>query len=253
MLDSPFLLARLRRIAAVGSAVSAPDPADAWLEHGLAIGRLHELYACDDGNAASAAGFATACALAAGTTSVLWLRTEATERRDGRLSAAGFGEMGLLPDALIVGVVDGSLALLKAAGDAARCAGLGMVILESHGPQPRLDLTATRRLMLAAETSGTTVVSLRIGAEPTPSAAATRWDVVAAPSRALPANAPGPPAFDIELLRRRGSPAGLRWRVEWNRDARTFVSLAPVSGARVSVAPDRAAARDALAPVRRAG
>ena len=43
-------------------------------------------------------------------------------------------------------------------------------------------LTATRRLMLSAETSGVTVLSVRIGAEPAPSAAATRWGVAAAPS-----------------------------------------------------------------------
>ena len=41
-----------------------------------------------------------------------------------------------------------------------------------------------------------------------PSAAETRWSVSAAASREREANAPGAPAFDLELLRWRAGPAG---------------------------------------------
>jgi protein ImuA len=109
------------------------------------------------------------------------------------------------------------------------------------GQSPRLDLTASRRLALAAEKSGVTLLLLRIDAQASPSAADTRWQVAAAPSQALEANAPGPVALDIELLRRRAGPAGMRWRVEWNRDACAFREPA-LSGAVVSLPSHRPAA-----------
>ncbi|MCQ4189807.1 hypothetical protein NEI07_09400, partial [Methylocystis sp. NLS-7] len=96
----------------------------------------------------------------------------------------------------------------------------------------------------------------RVSASPAPSAAASRWLVRAAPSRALAANAPGSAAFAIFLLRQRGGAAGQEqheWRVEWNRDRgafedRTFdasslsgpVASLPVGGAPDESAPQRA-------------
>jgi protein ImuA len=168
---------------------------------------------------------------------------------------------------MVLGLVDDEASLLRAAADAARCHGLGTLLIESWGRAPGIDLTATRRLMLAAEASGVTILSLRIGAEPVPSAAASRWRVAACSSRPLEADAPGKPAFDIELLRRRGGQAGLRWRVEWDRDAHIFDQTAfetaiiedsggdpaALPGAGIPVAADRAAADDAAASVRRTG
>eukprot|EP01035_Chromulina_nebulosa_P064639 gene64639-88434_t len=55
---------------------------------------------------------------------------------------------------------------------------------------------------------------LRVAASPAASAAATRWLVQAAPSRPLAANAPGPPAFTVTLLRHRGGAAGNTWHLE---------------------------------------
>src|SRR3546814_15680394 len=91
---------------------------------------------------------------------------------------------------------------------------------------PRSTRTDTRfpypTLFLSAEKSSVTILLLRRDAEPMPSAADTRWQVRAAPSQALEANAPGHAALGIELLRRRAGPAGMRWRVEWNRDECIF-------------------------------
>ncbi|HZF45231.1 MAG TPA: hypothetical protein VEZ26_02770, partial [Sphingomonadaceae bacterium] len=86
-----------------------------------------------------------------------------------------------------------------------------------------------------AEASGVTPLLLRIEAEPGPSAAQTRWSVSAAPSRALEAEAPGRPAFKVELLRQRGRPDGGFWHLEWDRDRASF-DAAPLSGAMVSPA-----------------
>lgn len=256
MTDSSALIARLRRIATTGvPACGESHAVDAWLTLGLARAQLHEIFVESTDDAASGAGFAVACTLAARAMPMMWLRTESSEREGGRLHATGLAELGIDASALILGLVPDDPSLLRAAADAARCAGLGTLLIESRGRAPALDLTATRRLMLAAEGSGVTILSLRIAAVPVPSAAATRWQVAAAPSRALEADAPGAPAFDTELLRRRGGPAGIRRRVEWNRDTQSFRIIDPpaLSGAGLSLAADRAAAQPAPAPVRQSG
>ncbi|WP_375391788.1 hypothetical protein [uncultured Sphingomonas sp.] len=254
MRDSPALHTRLRHVPAitVARAQEASHPAD-WLARGLPAARLHELRAAAPEDAAVAAGFGVALALAGEATPLLWLRTEEAQRRAGRLHAGGLVELGLDPAALVMAVVADAPALLRAAADAARCPGLGMLVVEAWGPAPGLDLTATRRLQLAAESSGAVVLLLRVaGGAPAPSAAATRWGVAACPSTALAADAPGRPAFHLELERRRGGPAGQRWRVEWDRDDKKL-HAAPLPGAGLSLAADRAAARDAPAPLRRLG
>jgi protein ImuA len=197
---------------------------DSVFDGGLARGRVHELFALQGDDAASAAGFAAMLALRAGRLEapLLWLRTDEAERRGGRLYAPGLAELGGDPDALIIGQAPDPVALLRAAADAARCSGLPALIVECWGKCPALDLTASRRLVLAAERSGTTIIMLRADAEPVPSSVETRWAVSAAGSNELEADAPGPPLFEIELLRRRAGPAGSRWRMEWDRDRCAF-------------------------------
>ena len=218
-------------------------PLDVALGGGLACGRLHELFAASADDAASAAGFAAMLALRAMPPgrALLWLRTDSAERRSGHFHAHGLAELGGDPDAVLLGLAPDDVALLRCAADAARCAGLGVVVAECWGRPRALDLTASRRLALAAEKSGVTLLLLRIDAEATPSAADTRWRVAAAPSQALEANAPGPAALEVELLRRRAGPAGLRWRVEWDRDQRIFrrIREPALSGAVVSLPSNR--------------
>ena len=267
MADSTFLidlpgLEGLRKAAQVGMGRDDAPP-EAWLGAGRARGQLHEVFAAEADDGASGAGFALALAIAAGALPVLWVRTEAAERRGGRLHAGGLLELGFDAAALVIAVVPDEAALLRTAADAARCSGIGTLLVEAWGPARGLDLTATRRLMLAAEASGVTAVVLRIDGRPVPSAAATRWQVAAAGSTPLDADAPGRPAFHAELLRRRGGPAGRCWRVEWDRDLNCFREQPPfgarddapatLSGAGLSLVAGRPAARDPAAPVRRTG
>ncbi|HEX8485132.1 hypothetical protein [Sphingomonas sp.] len=262
MRDSTALIARLRHVASdTGVRQGDSRAEDGWLTQGLARAQLHEIHAAHVEEGASVAGFGVALALVARATPILWLRTEAAERRGGRLHATGLVELGVAVDALVLGVVADEDALLRAASDSARCAGLGTLIVEAWGRCPGIDLTSTRRLMLAAEVSGVTVLLLRVDASPVPTAAATRWGVAAAASTPLEAHAPGAPAFDIELQRRRGGPSGRRWRVEWNRDACRFddsqspavqAAGTPLSGARLPVASGGTAAQRPPASVRRA-
>lgn len=199
---------------------------DAALGGGLARGRLHELFAPDASDAASAVGFAAMLALRALENApdapLLWLRTSAAARQAGTFHAPGLAEIGGDPARLLLAEAPDALALLRCANDAARCPGLMAVVIETWGPMPAFDLTASRRLALAARETGVTLLMLRLGADPVPSAAETRWHVAAAASRALDAKAPGLPAIEIELLRWRAGPAGMRRRLEWDRDLRCF-------------------------------
>ena len=209
---------------------------------GLTWGCVHEFYSAELEDVAAVAGFAMGLALQRMTCgSIMWLRSGPAVHATGVLQANGWAELGGRSDDAVVGVVSGTVMLLRAAVDALRCPALGAVIVEGWGPMPELDLTASRRLALAAGKSGVPLFLLRGNARPKPSAAQTRWEVAAAPSRALPGNAPGRPTFDITLLRQRSGPCGLAWRLEWDRDQYQFHETA-ISGDLASVPVRRPAA-----------
>lgn len=200
----------------------------------FAAGALHEIYAAAPADAVSAVGFALAALAAApqgGRRATLWTRQDLAAREQGRAHAPGLSAFGLDPaDLVAVGVREPREAL-QAGLEGARSAALAAVIVELSGAAPAYDLVASRRLAFAAAASGTRVIVLRSAATPAPSAAETRWLARAAPSRPLAAEAPGRPAFELTLLRRRGGSEGLRWIVEWNRDDRRFVEC-PLAAAR---------------------
>ncbi len=240
---------RIARLAATGGPASRP--AEGWLASGhgafdaaigggLMVGRTHEFFAADSLDGASAAAFAALFALRTpGQAPLLWLRTVDAGRRTGHIYAPGIAELGGDPGRLLLIETADPKMLLACANDAVRCAGSAAVIVESWGKFPLLDLTAGRRLTLGARDAGTTLLMLRLNAAPTPSVAETRWSIVAAPSRALAADAPGAPAFDLELLRWRGGPAGTRWRLDWDKDEQAFRDAA-LSGAVLPLAARRA-------------
>ncbi|MEM8695430.1 MAG: hypothetical protein AAGE05_05355 [Pseudomonadota bacterium] len=246
MRESAYILSALRACLADHGSGSVRDdasglmplghaPLDAYLDGGLRRGQLHEIFAEDAEDGGAATGFVAMLGILAqggdGSQSrrkpLLWLRTEDAQRRGGRFHAAGLAELGGDPATLILVTVPDRLALLRGAADALRCAGLGAVIAECWGHSAKLDLTASRRLTLAAGQSGVTALMLRPGGRPAPSTADTRWSVRAAPSHPLAANAPGQPAIGLTLLRRRAGPAGKSWRMEWDRDRRRFREAEP--------------------------
>ncbi|MBA3056296.1 MAG: hypothetical protein FP826_15575, partial [Sphingomonadales bacterium] len=149
-------------------------------------GRLHELHAAgDDRGAALAFALSMACRDSAGT--ILLVRGG----RDGRRGRGGSAPLVLNGEGLaLLGVDlarlmiveagpdgDRGLALLRAGLEAARCPGVAAVLIESLGRFAAYDLTASRRLALAAERTGGRVIVLRGDAEPRPGAAQTRWAV----------------------------------------------------------------------------
>ena len=188
---------------------------------GFARGTLHEVYAAAPEDKASMLGFAALAALRFTTAErpLLWFRRLASR---GAPYGPGLAELGLDPGRILFVAAPDERALLRAGADAAQCAGVGAILIEGEGRLPLYDLTASRRLRLAAQRSGVTILLARTAAAPIPSAAETRWEVAAAASSAAEANAPGPPAFAVRLLRRRGGPAGMDYDLEWNRDQACF-------------------------------
>lgn len=185
---------------------------------------LHEFYAARESDGAAASGVGMALAGLDRQRSILWVRHGAVDREIGAPYGPGLAEYGQDPGRVVLLAARDPMAALQAGLEGARTAGLAAVAIELWGEAKAYDLTASRRLVLAARTSGTLVLVTRIAAEPRASAAETRWRLTAAPSRALPARAPGAPAFDLTLLRARDGREGLRLLVEWNRDERRFVA-----------------------------
>jgi protein ImuA len=108
---------------------------------------------------------------------------------------------------------------LWAMEEGVRCACLSAVIGEVWGDPRALDFTATRRLAVAAERSGTPCWLVRLNGTANLSGARMRWRLGSVPSLAneLDPRAPGLPVWDAELFRARGHPPG-RWSIAHEAD-----------------------------------
>ena len=196
--------------------------ADATLCGGLAVASVHEVFA-EGLQGAAATGFILG--LAGRLTSrrpLVWVRQDFSEIESGALSMSGLAELGLDPRLVVTVRAADVDAALRTAADALACDALGAVVLEVWGEPRQLDLVASRKLTLAAQSSGVTALLLRLAATPQPSTAETRWIVRAARSPpSAPWHAWGAPVFDAELVRNRHGSVG-RWIMEWKCDECLF-------------------------------
>jgi protein ImuA len=189
---------------------------------GLRRGALHEIMAGRTGSGrldgAAAEGFAaTLLAGLAQHGPVLWCSSEAG-LYGPRLYGPGLAGFGLAPDRLILVRARRPIDLLWAMEEGLRSPGLGAVL----GQVETLDLTESRRLLLAAEASGVTALVLhpdgdkgRDGRKAGSTAAATRWRVIPEPSESPSDSSSGLGSTATE--RDFGPDFGLRrarWRVE---------------------------------------
>jgi protein ImuA len=222
-LDRPALLAALRariaqldRSGAVGRGDGVPlcPDIDAALPGGgLARAGVHEVLAAEPG---AATGF---CALALARAarppggpargSLLWIAAEPD------LWPPGLAQYGLSPADLVLVQARRPADGLWAMEESLRCPGVAGVVLAI----PELDMTAARRLQLAAEAGGALGLLLRPGdmSESGATVALTRWRVDAL-AGAGGLQALGDPRWRLELLRCRGGrPAA--WDVAWRAAA----------------------------------
>ncbi len=152
---------------------------------------------------------------------VLWCRSRYTALAAGDPYGPGIASLGVSPDRLILVEAAKPAELLWAMEEGARVKGLAAIVADGVTP----DLTAGRRLQLAAEEGGGLVFLLPAGRQTGASSALTRWFVGSAPS--LPeADGPGRPCWKIELWRCRGGGRPREWMVEWD-DAALSLSLVP--------------------------
>ncbi len=215
-MDRPALMAALRarigRLERAGAAaalaraqagvVELSEAIDAALPGGgLARAGLHEVLAADPG---AAAGFAAVVLGRAGGT-VMWIGPEPDAW------PPGLARFGLSPAELVLVRAPRPADGLWAMEEALRCAAVAGALL----CLPDLDLTAARRLQLAAEAGGGIGLLLRPDtAETGPSAALTRWRVGALPGAGGSAHSLSDPRWELELLRCRGGKPR-RWDATW--------------------------------------
>ena len=168
-------------------------------EGGLALGALHEVAGGGNGAVDGAAAALFAAGIAARTRGqVLWCVT----RKD--LFAPSLAHAGLAADRVIYVEANDEKTVLACFEEGLRHGGLGAVV----GEVARLSMTASRRLQLCAEGSGTMGIAVRRWRRQAeaadfgqPTAATTRWRVTALPSSPLPAAGVGRPRWFIELIR----------------------------------------------------
>ena len=227
---------------------------DAVLGGGLARAALHEIRAAESRDEPAASGFALALVArlfaqkdaAAGDTmkkppgrpldrapDILWISEAGSRREAGALYAPGLAALGLDPGRIVEVAARRPDEALWAFEAGLSCAGLAAVICQlrqphERGPGKAFDLAATRRLSLKARENGVCGLLVRLATPPEPSAAQTRWRVVAAssgPAELLAggvfADGIGRTAWRLGLEKNRGGRTGA-FTVEWNPHEHCF-------------------------------
>jgi protein ImuA len=170
----------------------------------------------------------------------LWIAEDMALAESGAPYGPGLDESGIAPERLVTVAAARAREVLWAMEEALRCRAVGAVIGEMRSA--RIDRVATRRLSLAAADSGALALLLRAAPDEEPSAAATRWIVGAARSRAT-THGVGPPRLALRLARNRRGHLGA-WIVEINRVEQRLIlapaDLEPVADAAFD-RPDRKA------------
>jgi protein ImuA len=208
---------------------------DAALGGGLAVGALHELAPAVPAQLGAAIGFALAIAAHAGKLAqpaqerdatggrqTLWIQTDFAGLEGGTAYGPGLDLFGLPMDRLLILRVARPIDALWAFEEALKSHALAVVLAELPEHGAAADLTATRRLSLAARAGGGLGLLLRHRPTPLASAAMTRWQVAGAPSMPDRFGGLGRTTFELSLNRNRRGRCG-RFIVSWDHGTRTFI------------------------------
>ncbi|MBB5770617.1 protein ImuA [Brevundimonas vesicularis] len=205
-------------------------------------GAVHELYASTAADAVAVNAFALmAGAMSSNGRRLVWAVHSMMISEFGDPYGGGIEEIGIETSEILFAKAPNIKSLLIIGEESLKTSSVGSVVISAWGDSKDLSLTASRRLALAAKSEGATLFFMRAGAEPTPSAAETRWSVKATASVPLAGGAPGHPSFSLTLLRHRGGGEAKNWVLEWDRDARLFREPAPLPRAVVPMAAQRPA------------
>ena len=221
--------------ARLGLGVASLDRA---LGGGLAKGALHEIGPAAPRNGGAATGFAIALAVLAlrEGRQAIWIRPDFIAAEAGELYGPGLALMGLSLQRLVVLKVPRPRDGLWAMEEALQCRAAGAVVTELMGEDA--DLTATRRLALAAGAGGGLGLILRHQPCRAANAAMTRWEVASAAGERDGFGGLGLPAFTISLVKNRHGPTG-QWRLSWGHHECAFVTAPALSLPVAAAAYDR--------------
>jgi protein ImuA len=198
---------------------------DAALGGGLAAGALHEVSPSASLYFGAATGFVSTLAARLGVRrQVLWVRPAFADCEAGFPYGPGLALLGLPPDRVLMLRVAHSIDALWAMEEALKCRALACVIAELPDGGSIADLTATRRLTLAARAGGGFGLLFRHKPTPLAGAAETRWEIAAAASSPDRFGGLGRTAFSLSLTRNRRGPTG-RWSVAWDHHEHVFSAL----------------------------
>jgi len=239
--------------ASLGLGVPAVDAA---LAGGIALGALHEVAPARPVQFGAAFGFALALAALSvagsrGGRLALLVQTEFAAREAGVPYGPGVDLLGLPMARLLLLRVPRPLDVLWAFEEALKSRAIAAVLAElpeAGAGAAGADLTAARRLSLAARAGGGIGLLLRHRASPLPAAAMTRWEVAATPGTPDAFGGLGRTAFDLSLRRNRRGRCG-RFIVHWDHHECCFLPEALSLGV-AETARDRS---DDARPLVRAG
>jgi protein ImuA len=219
--------------------VSEPD---VRLQGGLAPANLHEIAPEAMRDFGAAAGFALALAARAQQSlkrQTLWIQTDYAALEGGNLYGPGCDLFGLPACDLLILKVSRPIDALWATEEALKSRALASVIAELPDDAPLADLTATRRLTLAAREGNSFAFLLRHRPSPLTSSAETRWEIAATPSVADRFGGLGRTALALSLVKNRRGPTG-RFFVAWDHHECAFQALSLGVAAAAADRPDRA-------------
>ena len=189
---------------------------------GLPVGVLHEVLARAYGDRPSAFGFvfallATALSSRSGPAIVVLTRKAVLDF--GRPYSQGLRQHGIEPERLVIVETRSDRDAHWALEEAVRSdACPAMVVAAVTGD---LNLTASRRLNLAAAAQGTPLAVIRLAGATGTSAAATRWNVSSAPAEADRFGSFGRDRWRARLERCRNGRPG-EWLIEWTHGSHCF-------------------------------
>ncbi len=206
---------RARDKLSLSTGIPAIDEHLPW--HGLPVGCIHEIH----GDNSAATAFCTALLARANrlrSQPAVWITDEEA------LYGPGLAAFNLSLSDLLVVLSRSATDILWAAEEALREGTVGTVVAEITD----LDLTASRRLQLAAEAGMTLGLALRPASKST-SASVTRWRIESAHSGfSFPSRTVGPQRWAVQLERCRGGQPK-SWLLEWCDAAGGLTLATPLS------------------------
>jgi protein ImuA len=209
-------------------------------------GVLHEIFSDDIRNGGSALGFALGQArgLLKDRRPALIIMQLARETQEiGLPYGAGLAFFGIDPEVVVLTRAETVIEFLWAIEEAVSCSAVAAVVADIAGHHKAFDFTASRRLTMRSQATGTSVFLIRYGRGREASAAKFRWKVMPTPSGAPPfdARAPGLPRFAVTLEKGRMAGFSAEQDLLFDWTANGF-ALVDSNGQREGIAARRAAA-----------